>query len=122
MNYIPKFISCCELVAKPLETATEINTFLSVAKSKLSGLAYHVVTLANWDSFKTTLLENFGETRSIAQIQTELLSCRQTFREDVKSFANRIEKLQFASILHTCVLVNNVHFMAFHYNQLQNYW
>ncbi|KAG5883110.1 hypothetical protein JTB14_004644 [Gonioctena quinquepunctata] len=47
----------------------------------------------DWPAFKLILQNQYVERRTIAQIQTELLSARQYPNEDVQAFANRIEKL-----------------------------
>lgn len=77
-------------------TRAEKDSFLSVVKTKLSGLAYEIVKYGefdNWEILKPAIQNQFLETRTIAQIQLELLSTRQKQNEDVRSFANKIERL-----------------------------
>lgn len=91
-----KFLSCCDIVYNTATTRAEKDSFLSVVKTKLSGLAYEIVKYGefdNWEILKPAIQNQFLETRTIAQIQLELLSTRQKQNEDVRSFANKIERL-----------------------------
>lgn len=91
-----KFASCCDIVNTDLSQAADKQLLVSIIKSKLSGPAYNVVkhkTLADWDELKVSLQEQFLETRSIAQLQSELIRAKQQTGELVRSFANKIEQL-----------------------------
>lgn len=47
---------------------------------------------ADWPALKTYLLEAYAEKRTTSQWQLELNSCKQNFKENVMSYANRIKK------------------------------
>lgn len=91
-----KFIACCDIVHPMATTRAETQTLLNVIKTKLSGAAYNLIKykeFATWDELKIFLQEQYLERRTIAQIQSELLNCRQRQNEGVRPFANRIERL-----------------------------
>ncbi|KAG5861093.1 hypothetical protein JTB14_025765 [Gonioctena quinquepunctata] len=93
---IHKFLTCCDVVWEIATTRAQQVTFMHIAKSKLSGSAYNVIkykVMNDWPEFKLVLQNQYLERRTIAQIQTELLNSRQYPNEDVRTFANRIEKL-----------------------------
>lgn len=91
-----KFVSCCDVANSDLSQAADSQLLVNIIKSKLSGSAYNVVkhkTFTTWDELKAALQEQFLETRSIAQLQSELIKTKQNQGESVRSFANRVEQL-----------------------------
>lgn len=91
-----KFIACCDIVSVSCTTRADRELLLNVIKTKLSGNAYNLVkykTFASWDELKIILQEQYLEKRTIAQIQTELLTSKQQQGESIRSFANRLERL-----------------------------
>jgi hypothetical protein len=90
-----KFLTCCDIVFDTAITDAEQTTFLSVVKTKLCDQAYNLIkykTINNWAELKTLLKDHYRERRTMAQIQMELLTCRQG-KTDVRSFATKIEKI-----------------------------
>ncbi|KAG5883770.1 hypothetical protein JTB14_027312 [Gonioctena quinquepunctata] len=93
---IHKFLTCCDVVWEVATTRAQQVMSMHIAKSKLSGSAYNVIkykVMNDRPEFKLVLQNQYFERRTIARIQTELLSSRQYPNEDVRTFANRIEKL-----------------------------
>lgn len=92
---LDRFVSCCEMVLSDLKDGEEIK-FIKLLHSKLTGKA-HDVLLYNkfeiFDELKTELVSQFGETKSVESLNFELISLRQDRNEDVRSYANRVEKL-----------------------------
>ena len=90
-----RFICCCDIVAQTCTTQANHATLLNVIKRKLSGSAYDIIkykTFEDWASLKIILQSQYLEKRTIAQIQTELLSAVQLPNEGVQ-FANRVKRL-----------------------------
>lgn len=90
-----RFISCCEIIQKPLKSEENAN-LINLLKVKLTGKAYDVLRYKDFKTFrelKSEFQKQFGETRSSAQIQLELLQNSQSRNENVKSYANRIQQL-----------------------------
>ncbi|KAL3268889.1 hypothetical protein HHI36_007978 [Cryptolaemus montrouzieri] len=91
-----KFITCCDEMADTCTTNDDRKMLLNVIKSKLSSTAYDIVkykAFANWDELKLILQNQFLERRTTGQMQYELSTVKQNFNEDVRSYANRVEKL-----------------------------
>lgn len=91
-----KFISCCDVVSAMATTRNDAEMFMNIIKTKLTGVAYNLVkykTYESWNELKVILQEQYLEHRTFAQIQTELLNSKQGYNEDVRSFANRLERL-----------------------------
>lgn len=91
-----KFLSCGDVVWALASTRANQQMFMNIAKCKLSGPAYNIIkykTFADWQELKVALENQYLERRTIAQIQSELINSRQKPNEDVRSFANRIERL-----------------------------
>ena len=92
-----RFLSCCDIVHDSLKN-TEIKSFLQILRVKLIGKAYEVVKFEefqDWKSLKDTLKSQFTSKRSLESIQLELNSIKQKISVDVKTFANKIEKLHY---------------------------
>lgn len=95
-SQLHKFLTCCEIINKPLTERTDIELFLEILKSKLSGKAYEVTkyhSFKTFDEFKNEFLKQFLETRTLEQIQMELVKIRQGHQEEDLDYANRVEKL-----------------------------
>lgn len=93
-----RFITCCDIVDEELCPETDEGLLLNIIKTKLTGSAYNNTkhkTFANWLELKNILAENFSDKRTIPQVQSELLNVRQLPNEDVRAYANRVEKLLF---------------------------
>lgn len=91
-----RFMSCCDIVAQSCTTQQQHNTLLNVIKTKLSGSAYDIVkykAFENWEELKLILQNQYLEKRTLAQIQSELISIIQLPNESVQEFANRVERL-----------------------------
>lgn len=90
-----KFISCCDVVAANTKDDAK-PLLLSVIQTRLGGSAYNLVkhrNFANWNELKLCLQDQFLETRSISQLQTDLINCKQSYNESAREFGTRIEKL-----------------------------
>ena len=90
-----KFITCAEIIYKPLISNEDKISFLELLKTKLSGRAYDVVKYKDfddWNQLKQELSKQFTETRSIEQLQVQLVGMTQR-DDDVRTFANRVECL-----------------------------
>lgn len=90
-----KFLTCCEIVYAMCTTNGHKTSLLNVIKTKLNGPAYNLIkyrTFETFDSLKQALSEQYAEKRTVAQIQSELLNCKQG-KDDVREFANKIEKI-----------------------------
>lgn len=91
-----KFLACCDIVSPMATTRADKEMLLNVIKTKLSGSAYNLIKyreFATYDDLKLILEEQYLERRTMAQIQTELLNCRQHHNESVREFANRVERI-----------------------------
>lgn len=92
---LDRFLSCCEIVLDPLADAEKVK-FIQLLHSKLTGKAHDVLIYNQYDNFndlKAELISQFGETKSVESINFELISVKQNQSEDVRSYANKIEKL-----------------------------
>ena len=79
-SLLHKFINCCE----------------KILSSKLSGKAYELIKYNTYNSFKdlrVDLQTQFLETKSLEQIQNDLVNIRQGPSEDEQTYALRVEKL-----------------------------
>lgn len=91
-----KFVSCCDIMSTSLTSDADKALLAKIIITKLSGPAYHLIkykSVTKWADLKVLLQEQFLESRSIAQLQLELLNCRQGNNESVRDFANKIEQL-----------------------------
>lgn len=91
-----KFLACCDIVSKTASSANDKTAFLNLVKTKLCGRAYNSIKYKNidtWDNLKDILKTQYSEKRTMSQIQMELLTSSQG-NDDVRTFADRIEKLQ----------------------------
>lgn len=91
-----KFISCADSVAETAVTRENQTTYLTILKSKLTGAAYNLVKYKKYETYealKAALKAQFLETRTIGQLQVQLLSSKQSPNETVRNFATRIEQL-----------------------------
>lgn len=92
---LDRFISCCEIIVEPL-SAPELVKFLNLLNAKLTGKAHDVLRFNKFETFvelKNELLSQFGESKSVESLTYELVSVRQDKNEDVRSFANKVEKI-----------------------------
>lgn len=93
---LSRFIMCYDIVDEELYPETDDELILNVIKTKLSGSAYNAIKhkyFADWKALKKILKDQFSEKRTIAQIQSALLNVRQYSNEDIRSYANRVERL-----------------------------
>lgn len=103
VNMIPKFdghknsfydfIDNCDL-AMSLAHTTLKNTLLTFIKSKIMGNARAQIRnreFDTWSELREHLMETYSEKRSHAQWQLELNLCRQEPKENVTSYAHKIE-------------------------------
>lgn len=92
-----KFLNCCDAMYSDGKLSENDNQlFLTIVKSKLSGNAYSLTKykeIKEWDDLKKILQEFYLDKRTVAQLQSELVNCRQHYNEDVRNFSNRIERL-----------------------------
>lgn len=92
-----KFLSCCDVVNKTATTESDKKVLLQIIESRISGKVFNLIKYhpyASWEELKVVLQNQFLERRTIAQLQAELISCRQYPNENVRSYANRLETLQ----------------------------
>lgn len=90
-----KFLKCADLVFNNLSPENK-NQFAEVLKIRLSGEAYQHVKYQNFDSYeelKNSLNFQFGIKKSTAQIRLEFTKVYQKKEEDVRSYANRVQRL-----------------------------
>lgn len=95
-NQLHRFITCCDIVGASVTSQVQTAQFLNVIKCKLTGTAYNVIKyrdFLDWASLKLELQNQYLERRTIAQLQRELLGNRQQPNEDIRTFANRLERL-----------------------------
>lgn len=94
-----RFISCCDIIRETLGnpcSENDMTMLVNIIRSRLAGPAYNIAKHKNfndWSSFKSFLQDQYLENRSIAQLQIDLINCKQNKQESVRSFANRIENL-----------------------------
>lgn len=92
---LDRFISCCEIVVEPLDAPEKLK-FIRLLNAKLTGKAHDVLQFNKFESFeelKQELISQFGESKSVESLTYELISVRQDNKEDVRSYANKIEKI-----------------------------
>lgn len=95
-NIFHKFCTCAEIVWDPLKKGDDKQLFLRVIKSKLCDQAYEVVRYTefeNWDDLKVALEKKFIQRRSQGTVSSKLVQINQLKNENVRSFADKIEKL-----------------------------
>lgn len=95
-NELHKFITCGNIVNAMCTTNTAKSSLINIVKTKLSGSAYDIIKYKqfdSWDDLRAELEKQYGEKRSIAQIQSELLNIHQG-KDNVRDFANKIIKLK----------------------------
>lgn len=91
-----KFVSCCDIMNTELTSPADQMQLVHVITSKLSGTAYDITKhtqFLNWPELRTHLQSHYLETRSVAQLQSELINSRQKSNECVRDFANNIEQI-----------------------------
>lgn len=75
--------------------ANEESIFVEFIKGRLKGKAFDYIkykTMKTWKEIEDALSEQFGQRKSVEQLQLELGNCNQNYNEDVKSYANRLEQ------------------------------
>lgn len=97
---LDRFIDSCDTVFKRIDedSTDDLDLFLDLIRSKLKNKAYDIVKYKQFKTFtelKTEFKQQFADTRSVEQLQVELVQIRQNFRESVRDFASRVEKLLF---------------------------
>lgn len=107
-----KFLNCCDAMFSDGKLSESDNQlFLIIVKSKLSGNAYSLTKYKesnNWPDLKKILQDFYLEKRTVAQLQSELVNCRQHYNEDVRNFSNRIERL-LIDLTDACVASEGAH-------------
>lgn len=91
-----RFLNICGMFQKEDTPEAEKTLFLQIIKTKLVGRAYEVVKyndINTWKDLQKALQEQFMESRSRLSIQNEILSLRQSSKEDTKDYAFRARKL-----------------------------
>lgn len=92
-----QFLSCCEVVYKPIGREADRQLFISLLKSKITDRAYDETfkfkEFTSWKELKRDLKALFSTTRPFELIQVELIKTKQKRDEDVKTFSNRIHEL-----------------------------
>ena len=94
---LDRFLNICDTINDDLCPEAEEPLLLTIIKSKISGIAYNSIKykdIQNLEGLKSILKNNFAETRTIAQVQSEIINSKQKFNENVRQFATRIEKLK----------------------------
>lgn len=88
-----EFIDNCDK-AMILVNPEQKEMLFTIIETKITDKARAFVRnrdFSDWEALKTHLLDTFGEKRTLAQWQIELNTCKQNFKENVMSFANRVE-------------------------------
>ena len=70
------------------------NHLFTIIRTKITDKARAMIRcreFPDWESLRMQLLEAFSEKRTLEQWQLELNSCKQNYKENVISFANRVE-------------------------------
>lgn len=91
-----KFCTCADIIWTPLTQKNDKSLFLQLIKSKLSGKAYEIVKYTdfeNWADLKKALYKQFIQRRSQGTVSAELIQINQNKNENIRSFADKIEKL-----------------------------
>lgn len=99
-----KFLNACDLISEDI-TAAEIPILLLIIKTKLTGPAYNIVKyteFTTWESLKEKLMQQFLETKSLSQLQLELIHIKQRTNETVRSYSNRLEQT-LANLNDACI-------------------
>lgn len=92
---LAQFISSCESANK-LCSPQNVSNLFELIKLKLTGRAFNLTrhrTFVDWPELKAFMEEVFSDKRSQGQWELELHSCRQSFNEDVLSYASRVENI-----------------------------
>lgn len=109
-----KFCKCADRVWGPFKEKKDNDTvkikrkLMDIFVSKLEGKAYDVVRYKDFDDWlelKKALEAKFIKRRSKGLVSVELISCKQI--NDVRSFANMIEKL-LGELNDICITAENV--------------
>lgn len=91
---LSEFIDNCDEALNLVNTSYK-NILLTLIKTKITGNARLLIKdreFIDWNTLKTYLLEAYSDVRTAGQWQLELNSCRQTANENVRSYANKIER------------------------------
>lgn len=91
-----KFLNCCDVMASTYTRPEDQQMLLNTIKSKLSSKAYDSVkykTYNTWIELKKLLTDQFTDRKTANSINQTLSRVTQNFNEDVRTYANRIEKL-----------------------------
>lgn len=95
-NNYSKFMDMCQYFYNQINVGTELEFFLQIIRLKLCGSAYETFKhkkFTDWESFQKELNSHYLCSKSIQQLQRELISLKQLSNESVRSFANKIEKI-----------------------------
>ena len=95
-SLLHKFLTCCDIVQKTLTTAKDQEMFLQVLPSKLSGRAYELIKYNEYETFdalKKDLQNQFLDTKSLEQLQNDLVNAKQGPSEEEQTYALRVEQL-----------------------------
>lgn len=88
-----EFLDNCDKAIKLVNPENK-DILFSIIETKITDKARAIVRnieFPDWESLKTHLLDAFSERRTLGQWQLELHSCKQLHKENVISFANRVE-------------------------------
>lgn len=88
-----EFIDNCDKANK-LISPTQKPILFALIETKLTDNARILIrnrNFADWPELKNHLLDAYSEKRTIGQWQLELNSCKQLFKENVRSYSNKIE-------------------------------
>lgn len=88
-----KFINNCDKANSLVAPANRSILFAKI-ETKLTDIARILIrnrSFSNWLELKTHLLEQYSDRRTTGQWQLELNSCKQNSKENVRSYANKIE-------------------------------
>lgn len=91
-----KFLNCCDVMASTYTRPEDQQMLLNTIKSKLSSKAYDSVkykTYNTWNDLKKLLTDQFTDRKTANSINQTLSRVTQNYNEDVRTYANRIEKL-----------------------------
>lgn len=90
------FIACGNVLFSTARSNNEKKVFLEVVKTKLRGAAFELMqykVCTQWEDLVQELKSNFKDEKSRSAIQGEIMISRQTGRETVKEFGERIAQL-----------------------------
>lgn len=88
-----EFLDNCDKAMR-LVNPDHRDILFSIIETKITDKARAIVRnreFPDWESLKSHLLDAFSEKRTLGQWQLELHSCKQLYKENVMSFANRVE-------------------------------